>query len=211
MIPVLPLPGVFSVFITLTLQVGDLAVLLLLQLGKLLAVGLEALAVLQFQAVVLQLQVQQLLLDIIMLVLERRKRDRVSTRGVICLLPRVCLMSCLRGQEGCLCQKSQVQSNILCAQRSRGRCEMPAKLHFGKRFWGSPWRQNWCQVPFWDRVRSCSCSSLQESIAVQAMKSAGIKPNPCGTQIQGPSQSSQTSEGHSLLLSMEHQHTAGWE
>lgn len=83
LIPVLPLPGVFSVSITLTLQVGDLAVLLLLQLGKLLAVGLEALAVLQFQAVVLQLQVQQLLLDIVVLVLGRRRRDRVSTRGVI--------------------------------------------------------------------------------------------------------------------------------
>lgn len=66
--------------ITLTLQVCNFTVLLLLQLGIFLAMSLQCLAMFQFQAVVLQLQVKQLLLDIFMLVLNMKRGDKVSTR-----------------------------------------------------------------------------------------------------------------------------------
>lgn len=61
--------------ITLTLQVCDFIILLLLQLGVLLVVGLQCLTMFQFQAVVLQLQVKQLLLDIFMLVLNTKRNQ----------------------------------------------------------------------------------------------------------------------------------------
>lgn len=67
--------------ITLTLQVCDFTVLLLLQLGIFLAMGLQCLTMFQFQAVVLQLQVKQLLLDIFMLVLNMKRSDKESVRG----------------------------------------------------------------------------------------------------------------------------------
>lgn len=70
-------PFLYLVFswlsITLTLQVCDFIILLLLQLGVLLVVGLQCLTMFQFQAVVLQLQVKQLLLDIFMLVLNTKR------------------------------------------------------------------------------------------------------------------------------------------
>lgn len=66
---------------TLTLQVCDFTVLLLLQLGIFLAMGLQCLPMFQFQAVVLQLQVKQLLLDIFMLVLNMDRSDKESIQG----------------------------------------------------------------------------------------------------------------------------------
>lgn len=67
--------------ITLTLQVCDFAVPLLLQLGVFLAMGLQCLTMFQFQAVVLQLQVKQLLLDIFMLVLNTKSSNKESGQG----------------------------------------------------------------------------------------------------------------------------------
>lgn len=85
-----PSSSVFSQpSITLTLQVRNFTVLLLLQLGIFLAMSLQCLAMFQFQAVVLQLQVKQLLLDVFMLVLNMKRGDKVSTRRrrVIKLMP----------------------------------------------------------------------------------------------------------------------------
>lgn len=67
--------------ITLTLQICDFTVLLLLQLGVFLAMGLQCLTMFQFQAVVLQLQVKQLLLDIFMLVLNTKRSDKESVQA----------------------------------------------------------------------------------------------------------------------------------
>lgn len=65
--------------IILTLQICDFAILLLLELGILLAMGLQCLTMFKFQAIVLQLQVNQLLLDIFMLVLNTKRSAKVST------------------------------------------------------------------------------------------------------------------------------------
>lgn len=74
--------GLFSqLSITLTLQVCDFAVLLLLQLGVFLAMGLQCLTMFQFQAVVLQLQVKQLLLDIFVLVLNMKSGNKDSVQA----------------------------------------------------------------------------------------------------------------------------------
>lgn len=67
--------------IPLTLQVCDFAVPLLLQLGVFLAMGLQCLTMFQLQAVVLQLQVEQLLLDIFMLVLNMKSSNKESVQG----------------------------------------------------------------------------------------------------------------------------------
>lgn len=100
-----PCPVFSWLSIILTLQICDFTILLLLELGILLAMGLQSLTMFKFQAIVLQLQVNQLLLDIFMLVLNTKsievsttKEEKSNLTVVKCYL-RACLMSCL-GRRG---------------------------------------------------------------------------------------------------------------